>query len=70
MTPIIAHVHAEPVFTLQFTVAHAYTLVSRITPSLPLLGSGFQWRTFPALWIPELFQASATSFSQQQLTTT
>jgi hypothetical protein len=32
-------------------------------------GNGFQWRTFPFLWVPELSPASATSFSQQQLTT-
>jgi hypothetical protein len=38
--------------------------------SLLLLGSNFQWRTFPFLWVPELSLASATSFSQQQLTTT
>jgi hypothetical protein len=28
-----------------------------------LLGSGFQRRTFPFLWVPEVFPASATSFS-------
>jgi hypothetical protein len=27
-----------------------------------LLGSGFQWQTFPFLWVPELSLASATSF--------
>jgi hypothetical protein len=32
-----------------------------------LLGSGFQQRLFPFLWVPELSLASATSFSQQQL---
>jgi hypothetical protein len=37
--------------------------------SLPLLGSGSQQRTFPFLWVPKLSLASATSFSQQQLTT-
>jgi hypothetical protein len=36
--------------------------------SLPLLGSDFQRRTFPFLWIPELFPTSATSFSLQQFT--
>jgi hypothetical protein len=30
------------------------TLVSTVTFSLPLLGSGFQRRTFSFLWIPEL----------------
>jgi hypothetical protein len=34
-----------------------------------LLGSGFQWRTFPFLWVPELSPTSATSFSQLQLST-
>jgi hypothetical protein len=29
----------------------------------PLLGSGFQRPTFPFLWVPELYPASATSFS-------
>jgi hypothetical protein len=33
------------------------------------LCSCFQRRTFPFLWFPELSPASATSFSQQQLTT-
>jgi hypothetical protein len=33
-------------YTLQFTVTH--------TSSLPLLGSGFQRRTFTILWFPEL----------------
>jgi hypothetical protein len=35
-----------------------------------VVGSGFQRRTFPFLWVSELFSASATSFLQQQLTTT
>jgi hypothetical protein len=35
-----------------------------------LLGSGFQRLMFPFLWVTELFPASATSFYQQQLTTT
>jgi hypothetical protein len=30
-----------------------------------LLGSGFQWQTFPFLWVSELSPASATSFSLQ-----
>jgi hypothetical protein len=41
-----------------------------VISSLPLLGSNFQWRMFPFLWVPELLLASAISFSQQQLTTT
>jgi hypothetical protein len=32
-----------------------------------LLGSGFQQRTVPFLWVPELSPISATSFSQQRL---
>jgi hypothetical protein len=46
------------------------TLVSTVKFSLSLLGSGFQRWTFPLLSVPELSPASATSFSQQQLTTT
>jgi hypothetical protein len=38
--------------------------------SLPLLGKGFQRRTFPFLWVPELSSVSDTSFEQQQLTMT
>jgi hypothetical protein len=34
-----------------------------------LIGSGFQRRTFSILLIPEMFLATATNFSQQQLTT-
>jgi hypothetical protein len=55
-------------YTLQCTVTHK--LVSTVTSTLPLLGIGFQRRTFPFLWVPELFPASATSFVWQQLTTT
>jgi hypothetical protein len=54
-------------YTLQVTITRTRTLVSTVTP---LLGSGFQRRAFPLLWVPELSPASATSFSQQQLTTT
>jgi hypothetical protein len=39
---------------------HSHVYISR---------SGFQRRTFPFLWVPELSPVSATSFSQQQLTT-
>jgi hypothetical protein len=55
-------------YTLQFTITH--TLVSTVTSSLPLLGSGFQQRTFSFFCVPERSPASATNFSQQQLTTT
>jgi hypothetical protein len=61
-------------FTGLFDTARDYnitnTLMSTVTSSLLLLGSGFQRRTFPFLWVPELSPASATSFSHQQLTTT
>jgi hypothetical protein len=39
-------------------------------PSLPLLGSGFQRRTSPFLWVPELSPDSVTSIQQQHLTAT
>jgi hypothetical protein len=45
------------------THTHTHILVSTVTSSLPLLGSGFQrWTFFPFLCVPELFPASATSF--------
>jgi hypothetical protein len=46
--------------TSQFTIT--YTLVFTFTSSLPLLGDGFQRRTFPFIWVPELFSASVSSF--------
>jgi hypothetical protein len=52
---------------LHFTVhyyTHTHTHQYPVTSSLPLLGSGFQRRTFPSLWVPELSPASVTSFSQ------
>jgi hypothetical protein len=57
-------------YALHFTITHTHThtLVSTVMSSLPLLGSGFQWRTFPFFWVPEISPASATRFSQ--LTTT
>jgi hypothetical protein len=39
-------------YILQFTITHTLLLMSTVTPSLPLLGSGFQRRTFPLLWVP------------------
>jgi hypothetical protein len=49
---------------LHFTVqTHTHTLESTVTSSLPLLGSGFQRRTFPFLWVPEQSLASATSLN-------
>jgi hypothetical protein len=68
MAGFIAHFDTARDYPLQVAVAH--TLVSTVTSSLSLLGSGFKQRTFPFLWVRELSPASATSFSQQQLTTT
>jgi hypothetical protein len=48
-------------------VTTAYTLVSTITSSWPLLGSGFQCRTFSFFWVPELSPTSATKNSSQRL---
>jgi hypothetical protein len=39
-------------YILQFTITH--TLVFTVTSSLSLFGYGFQRRTFPFLWVPEL----------------
>jgi hypothetical protein len=50
--------------TLHFTITHTNTIVSTVTSSLPLLGSDFQRRTFRFLSVPELYPASATSFSR------
>jgi hypothetical protein len=36
----------------------------------PLHGNGFQRPKFPFLWLPGLYPASVTIFSQQQVTTT
>jgi hypothetical protein len=56
---------------LRFRIhCYIHRVVSTVTSSLPLFGSGFQRRTFPFLRVPELSPASATSFSQQQLTAT
>jgi hypothetical protein len=53
---------------LHLTITHA--LVSTVTSSLPLLGSGFQRPTFPFFCVPKLFPPSATSLYHQQLTAT
>jgi hypothetical protein len=50
--------------TLQVSLTHSLTHYCQ----LPLLGSGFQKRTFSFLRVPELPEVSATSFSQQWLT--
>jgi hypothetical protein len=57
-------------YALQVTVTHTHKLLSTVTSSQPLLGSGYQRRTFLFLWVPGLLPISATSFSEQQLTTT
>jgi hypothetical protein len=49
---------------LQITTAH--TLLSRLSLHSSS-GNGFQQRTFPILWVPDLSTASVTSLSQQQL---
>jgi hypothetical protein len=45
-------------------------LVSTVTSSLPLLGSGFQLRAMTFLWVPKRSPASAVSVWQQELTRT
>jgi hypothetical protein len=50
----------------QIHVIHVFwdtpcTLVFTVTPSLPLLGSGYQRRVFPSLWVPELSQCLSYS---------
>jgi hypothetical protein len=37
------------------THTHTHTLVSTVTSSQPLFGIGYRRRTFPLLWVPELF---------------
>jgi hypothetical protein len=46
----IGHFDTARDYTLQITITH--TLASAVTFSLQLLGSGFQRRTFPLLWVP------------------
>jgi hypothetical protein len=52
--------------TLQFTYTHTHTqthiLVSTVTSSLLLLGSGFQRRMIPFLQVPELFPCLSYQF--------
>jgi hypothetical protein len=66
--PDLLDVLIQRVSTLYSSLLH--TLVSTVTSSLSLLGSGFQRRTFPFPMVPERSPASVTSFSQQQLATT
>jgi hypothetical protein len=66
MTLFIAHFWYSA--WLHFIVQYyTRTLVSTVTSSLPLLGSGFQRWTLTFLWVPELSSASAVSFQQQRL---
>jgi hypothetical protein len=55
-------------YILQFTITHI--LVSTVTSSLSLLGSGFQWWKLPFLWVPERsppqLPASNSNSSQRQ----
>jgi hypothetical protein len=45
-----------------FDTPRDYALQSTVTSSLPLLGRGFQLRTLPFLWVPELPSTSTASF--------
>jgi hypothetical protein len=58
--------HTTRDYTLQITITHR--LVFSATVFTELLGSGFQRLTFPFLWFPKLFPASASSFCNCQLT--
>jgi hypothetical protein len=49
MTLFIAHFGTARDYTLQ--VAITYTFESTVTSLLPLIGSGFQWLTFPFFWV-------------------
>jgi hypothetical protein len=42
------------------SLTHTHTLVSTVTSSLPFLGGGFQWRTFPFLGVPELCHSNSS----------
>jgi hypothetical protein len=64
---IIPHLY-KPL--LHKSIPHGIVFSVSFSLHYPLLSSGFQCRTFPFLRVPELSSASATSFSQQQLTMT
>jgi hypothetical protein len=64
-THMRTHAHAHT-----HTHTHTHTLVSTAISTLSLPGSGFQHWIISFLWVSQLSPASATSFSQQQLTTT
>jgi hypothetical protein len=54
-------------YALQFTITHTHKHANvHSNVSMPLLGSGFQRRMFPFLWVPELFPC----LSYQVLTAT
>jgi hypothetical protein len=56
--------------TSKITIGHTRSSQVRYSLHLPLLGISSKWWMLPFLWVPELSPASATSFSQQQPTTT
>jgi hypothetical protein len=53
-----------------YAQTHRHTPMLAVMSSLLLLDSSCQWQMFPFFWVPRLSPASATSFSQQQLTIT
>jgi hypothetical protein len=56
----------QRVTTLYRSLLHTHTLISTVTSSRLLFGSGFQRRTFPFLWVPDL----SPCLSYQLLTAT
>jgi hypothetical protein len=55
-------------FRLRFTVhyyTHTHILASTVTSSLPLLGNGYQQKTFRFVWVPEVSPASSSNSSQR-----
>jgi hypothetical protein len=64
--PDLLHPLIQRVTTDYSSLLHTNRLVSTVTSSIPLPGSGFQRRTSPLFSVPELCPASATSFWQQR----
>jgi hypothetical protein len=52
----------QSVTILYSSLLHTHTPMFTCTSLLPLLGTGFQRRTFPFLWVPGLSPASVTIF--------
>jgi hypothetical protein len=48
--------------TIYSSLEHALSFFSLFSLHQSFPGNGFQRRTFPLLWVPELSPASATSF--------